>query len=334
MRFLLLAVLLLAGCGPAMRRGPTAGASADKTAFGRNSSHRLLVLDGRLSVEVPQGAGRRTPPHDLMAAPEPDAVESIVWMQRAGQRFLLIFRDEFLRCGSDFNATLDALFDSGEEERPPAPYDRRSATLAGGIQLIALVPRSPERQGDVASVLQAGICHPDGTVQFARAMVGGADLDALIRRGRSRALRMLASLRVGPARRPSGARTLKLATYSGHPLQARVPDGWIAYVQEGPDFRVQYLKRLADRPSARASVGIYLGDAPSWFGGQAGTAVPGTFLGRSIEWYKSADNGWVRIQAVVARPDLTGTRVVHAFAGATDDAGLSQARAILESVSP
>ncbi|MCC6873218.1 MAG: hypothetical protein IT378_02825 [Sandaracinaceae bacterium] len=322
------ASLLLLACGGAPAR-EVADATHEPRG-GAEAREPLALLGGRLSIQVPPGSMLRQRPHSIMGAPDPAELESVVFHERGEDRFALFVRELFVRCGDDLGATMRAVLDASEEPLPE-PYETRR--LEGPLQVVLLIPEAPERRGDAAAVLEAAICHPDGTLQWARAMVAGRDLDGLIGEGRDRAIGALSTLRAGNVARAIGARRVELPTYAqGRPLALQVPDGWVAYAQEGPDFRVHYLRRLQDTPRApTASIGIYLGDHPSFHHGGP-ELVAGTLLGRPVEWRIGRSQDWRRMEAIVSSGGATGTGFVHAFGGASADALFAEVRAVLESL--
>jgi hypothetical protein len=320
-----LAIVLLAlGCGSPPGRTTTPAETATPVV----DADRTSLLSGRLTV-IAEGFARRGRPHSVMSGPDPDDLETFLFRDEEGARFGFIARELFTKCGDDFEANAERL--ARVMDDPLAEPFRTERLSEGDLRIVAFIPDEPTRHEDVAAIVESAVCHPDGTMQWVRAMIAGPDLDGRRADSVEEAMTMLRSLREGPTRRPTEARTVELATYTeGSPLRARVPSDWVAYAMEGPDFRVHYLQRLGDPTTeANATIGIYLGDHPS---ARSGDGREGTLLGETVQWHDTNEGGAFREETVFEPPVETGTAFMHVFIGASDAALRDEARAIVASL--
>jgi hypothetical protein len=323
-----LAIFLLIGCGGPPQRAATAAEAVSETAAVEPTGERQSLLGGRLTVTA-GGFTRRGRPHSVMSGPDPDDLETFLFREHRTERFGFVARELFTRCDDDFAADAEHLARVMDDPLSE-PFRTERIDATEDLHVVAFVPDEPVRHEDVAAIVESAVCHPDGTMQWVRAMIAGPDLDGRRADAVGEALAMLRSLREGPTRRASEARTVELATYAdGAPIRARVPDGWVTYAMEGPDFRVHYLQRLSEPESeANATIGLYLGDHPS---PHEGESREGTLFGETVRWLRSQSEGSIREEAMCEPPIATGTAFAHVFLGASDETLLAEARAIVAS---
>jgi hypothetical protein len=317
--------LFVVGCGSPPGRTTTAVDAPESVVV---EGDRTLLLSGRLTV-VAEGFARRGRPHSVMSGPDPDDLETFLFRDREGARFGFIARELFTRCGDEFEENAERL--ARVMDDPLSEPFRTERLSEGDLRIVAFIPDEPVRHEDVAAILESAVCHPDGTMQWVRAMIAGPDLDGRRAESVEEAMAMLRTLREGPTRRATEARTVELATYvEGSPLRARVPNDWVAYAMEGPDFRVHYLQRLGEPTTeTNATIGIYLGDHPS---ARSGDGREGMLFGETVQWHDTNEGGAFREETVFEPPVETGTAFMHVFIGASDAALRDEARAIVTSL--
>jgi hypothetical protein len=175
---------------------------------------------------------------------------------------------------------------------------------------------------------------PDGTVQHLYIMTWDKPADVLD--GAIRTVeRMVASLRSGTRRGLAAGGTRQLARLSGSGSVSRsltmdLPEGYVMAVQQGPDFDVYTINKLAPLDAPGGSLGIYVGAHPSYVYAQDGyrlealARVATTILGQDSHWLESppqaAGDGvkWTRRETILPLEDSAGLRL-HLFASAPAD---------------
>ena len=68
-----------------------------------------------------------------------------------------------------------------------------------------------------------------------------------------------------------------------------VPDGYVTTRQQGPDFEVHHIHKIASFPS-RASIGVYLGDHPSSDNDDMKSKGITILFGTIAHWYEKSTN--------------------------------------------
>jgi hypothetical protein len=249
------------------------------------SSEKVAVLGGRLMVSVPSSAISQAMQHGIMAAPESEFEQTRIVIDAGGQRMVLMAYELFTRTGADFETV-------AQNETAGFPVKVRTESWSGMGQLRAMAyfPLTPTKDRAANLVMGVFVAQPDGTVQSLIWYVnpeGAKAYDGALSLARSMAKTIASGKRNLEVR--AGER--ELSGYSATKnVFIRVPAGYVATVQHGPDFIVHHIHKLTAFGSPGASVGIYLGWHPSneHEGFQnRGTSV---LFGKRVQWYeKTAD---------------------------------------------
>jgi len=105
---------------------------------------------------------------------------------------------------------------------------------------------------------------------------------------------MAKTIAAGPQGLSSAAGDRELSAYSpGNAIFATVPEGYVATLQQGPDFTVHHLRKLVPFGETAESLGLYLGYYPSSNREGFKEAGNSVFFGKQAQWYEkeSTENG-------------------------------------------
>jgi hypothetical protein len=290
------------------------------------------LLAGRLTIRMPAAARLEARRASIMAAPNAAQDESRVVLDAGGERMVVMAYELFALAGPKFEAALKK-----EGLGPKGPPLTVEKVALKGLSAYGLVPSTIKVQGDAALVLAAYVVSADSTVQLLSFYINPlAAKDA--KGGQGLARRVLATLAPGTRKLQSTAGTRRLAGRAGV-LEAKVPDGYLATLQAGPDFEVHHLRKLVPFGEVGPAVGVYLGGHPNFQHKQMGgktkvTERKGKLLGRAVTWHEWAveEAGTPKRFMVEAIVEATGNLRAHVFYGAGKAAELTQLAAIAESL--
>ncbi len=206
-----------------------------------------------------------------------------------------------------------------------------------GIRPHTLTPNGP-----AVFVFGALTASPDHTAQLvafftsSEAAASGAPCTEL-------AVRIAKTLRAGSGALAASSGVRSLYTFSeSQELQLTVPDGWVATSQPGPDFIVHRVVELSALDAVPVTIGIYVGDHPTYRATQdhaAVTRTEGTLFGEQVEWHRWTTAGAGEegapdhIEAMTRFPDPHGSPAfVHVWESAPDEAALARADAIVQTL--
>lgn len=257
------------------------------------------LLRGRLSIFVPNGAeGVANRPNNIMGPSEDDADRSVLSVTRKGANLRVVSSELFARRGELGDAQLVAA--AARFIGMTADEVARSE-IAPDVPLkwVAIAPRAPHRISSSTTVFAALVEDPDGFLVFVGISLDLADKPSTACPSVIRA--MAASIAPGSRRLESEAGWRRVDRY-----EIRVPAGWVARRQLGPDFTVWYLSKVPVLGESSSSIGIYDGSAPS-FHPQGKPTVKGKILGRTAPWYRRA-GGDPAMETLV---DLENHNVLH-----------------------
>ena len=320
-------VLVLAGPGAA-RAGTLAPLQP--------AAKALDLLAGRLTIRVPAGARTEARRASIMAAPAAAEDESRVVIDAGPERMVLMVNELFSLAGPKLEAAV-------KKESAGSPWGPKGTTYSveklalKGLSAFALLPAALKVQGDAALALAAYVSPPDGTVQLLRIYVNPrAARDPKGSLGLAR--RLLATVAAGPRKLQTAAGVRRLAA-AGREIQAKVPAGYHASAQAGPDFQVHQLRKLVPLGAVSPSLGIYLGAHPSYQHKQSGgspkvTERKGKLLGGSVSWHEwaFAEPGAPKRFMLEAITEAGANLRAHVFYGAEKPAELKELQSIAESL--
>ncbi len=275
------------------------------------------LLHGRLSILVPNGAaGVANRPNNIMGPSEDESDRSVVSVTRNGANLRVVSSELFARRGelADTRLVAAAAQFIGLTADEVAPSD---ITPDASLKWVAIEPRAPHRISSATTVFAALVEDADGFLTFVGISLDLADQPSTACPGLIRA--MAASITPGTRRLESEAGWRRVDRF-----EIRVPSGWLARRQRGPDFAVWYLFKAPVLGESSSSIGIYDGFAPS-FHPQGKPIVSGKILGRKAPWYPRASGD----PAMDTRVDLEHQEVLHIWVvpAATEDAATLRAMA-------
>jgi hypothetical protein len=289
------------------------------------------VLAGRLTVRVPPQARLQTVRRNIMAPEEsPEELTQIV-MDVGSEKLILVAAEVFEIAGADFEEAV-------RRELAPDPIKLEPWTAQAPVRVLAYSFVDPKEPAKANMLMAVFVAQADGTVQHVAFYVDPgpaqkfADNAALARR-------IAASITPGNRMLDSAAGQRRLATGSaGSELVAKLPNGYVATMERGPDFLVHHLTKLTPLGSKRCRLSLYLGDHPSFNPARMANSPnvnksPATLLGKQVEWYDSFQKDYTgtyfSAQALVLLSQAGGrTSYAHFFLGSGDLAQMKELRNI------
>ncbi|MBW1871251.1 MAG: hypothetical protein JRJ19_04250 [Deltaproteobacteria bacterium] len=251
-------------------------------------SKTVELLNGRLSIRVPDKTKLEPRRASIMAAEESSAEESRLVLQLGKEKLVLMVYEMFALQGKDLGQTVNAYVKSWKSKAGETfKVTRTSTPLADSY---SIVPSALDTTGE-AIFVQGVLCgHTDGTTQYLAfylnptAAKDVVEIRKLIRS-------MSDSLRIGKTKLSIAAGDRKLdIMQKGRHLVIKVPDGWSNTHQEGPDFLLHRLHKLAPLGAPAPAIGVYVGGHPSYYHRRIAAAkktlkqIKGKLLGQSVEW--------------------------------------------------
>jgi hypothetical protein len=120
-------------------------------------------------------------------------------------------------------------------------------------------------------------------------------------------------------------------------LVITAPEGFVASVQQGPDFSVYRLRKLLPLGQPPSSCGIYLGSNPAYQYRQTETPpdkvtpLKGELFGKGVEWQTWSAANRTTSETIVPYPTGDGM-AVHVFCSAGSPAEVTALRAMAETL--
>jgi hypothetical protein len=289
------------------------------------SGKALDLLDGHLTMPMPEGAVSSARQPSIMAAPVASRDETRVLLEPGSgdlARFVMVVTELYTLGTGDIVSDATKL----------AAKDEHASALTGSAMTVAKLEPGPEPPGDhpifLLSVIDA---HPDGTLQETEFYILPEMKD-------ERAAYAEKALAIAKTIKP-GARTMDLAAHTApvDSLEVDVPKGFVVASQPGEDFDVYWVRKVTRVGDKGATLGLYFGDHPSFQFHQADlpaepAGAPGTLLGTQTTWYSWTSDQGVRTREAMTK--LSDGRFLHAFEFAGDDAGIAEVTKVVETVRP
>jgi hypothetical protein len=255
------------------------------------------LLNGRLTVWVPAQGKTTGMQNSIMAAPGSDAEVTRIEMNAGSKRMVLMAYEVFARTGKEFDSAV---------RKQTATFPMKVAVgpwpLSSPLRGYAYFPVTPTKDQEANLVMGVYVAQLDGTVQnlvfyanpsAAKDFSEAADLAKSISR----------TIAAGKKGFNTSAGDRELAGYSD-PVIVTVPEGYATTMQNGVDFLVHHIRKIAVFGEAPASIGLYLGNFPS--SPRQDLVKKGTniLFGKQAEWLEetSSENGQIKMidNAVVA----------------------------------
>ncbi|WP_433218163.1 hypothetical protein ACQP00_11720 [Dactylosporangium sp. CS-047395] len=243
----------------------------------------IALLDGRLTVTLPEGARAEARAQSLMGVATSGQTETRVLYDRDGERLVLLASELFRFVAGDLRAGIDPIARSWE--LPPGqqlePLETGPDTVAYGY-----FPLDTGRQA--VPIADAFVRTADSAIVRVQLFVSPNAADD--REGLTAlATRILNTVERGPRTLDATPGERALVGLDGAPiLTVQTPPGWVAYQEPGLSFVVLRLFRLTPLGGPFASVTLYRGTAPSMiherFPPDAVTRAGGRLLGLPTDW--------------------------------------------------
>ncbi len=246
------------------------------------SEKPIEVLGGRLTVRMPPGAKSEARSFDIMSAPESGERESRIVFDSGPESLVLMAQENFAFAGDDFEKDVREWV-----ARWKGKYRIEKLQLPGsGLQAVALIPLNPpdHTRGDDATFVEGLLVESsDRTIQSLDVYVNSTAENDLAG-CKAIAHRILLSVAPGKKTLPLGAGERRLfADSKRQEIAITVPKNTIATRQDGPDFLVHRLNVLGQLGADSGSIGIYLGNHPSFNPGAK--KAEGMMFGKKVEWH-------------------------------------------------
>ncbi len=295
----------------------------------------IALLGGRLSVRMPAVAKVEPRRHSIMAAPASNEDESRVVVDAENERLVLMAYELYALSGGDLEKSVRAdVTASWHKEAAAVRLER--LTLSPPLKAVAVVPLRQEGNSEANLVLGLYVGSGDGTVHYLAFYANPAGArDAA---GVEAFCRKIATTVSGGSRRLSskgGAH--RFPGFSDDRLVITVPDGFVPSTQQGPDFSVYRLRKLAPLGQPQAVCGIYLGWHPAYHYRQTNdppgkvTRIKGKLFGREIEWQNWSEADGITSEIIVPYPMGEGM-FMHVFCTASTAEEIQALRAVAETL--
>lgn len=276
------------------------------------------LISDRLLIQMPVGAEDIARQQDIMSAPRSSQGETRLVLEGNGQQLVLYAQETFyttddleknidtilkLRYGKDFAYTTQAVKQSGN-----------------GLKVLCFSPNNIDTTTNAVLIRGAVVGIDDGTFISVGVYVTPetAEEEELCLK---QAERILNSIQPGSRRISGLAQEERLGQNS---LTIQLDKGYVIVQDEGVDFSVFYLMKYVKLGEPAPSVGIYIGEYPSWVYQQRGiqesqlTKTKDTILRRGVEWlsYKSNEEQYSAETYLYLNERL----IMHIFVDAADEA--------------
>lgn len=242
---------------------PSVPSPAEDARFGCGAMGRLplgpltSVLDNRLTIRPLAGAIAEPRAWNVMGAPEPERAESRLFLDRDGEKMVIMAHELFVTAGPDIVAQVRA---DAAENFPDSDVTRHDV-LGEGVEALRVVPRALDTTGEAVRVLTLYVISPDRTLQVLsfyvnpRAARGGRDACLGL------ALRSARTLQAGTRALEVGQR---VALWAGsRTLHMTLPARGVVVSQPGPDYQVHRYYDLLPLGSPSVSGFLYFGGHPA-----------------------------------------------------------------------
>lgn len=332
----LVLAFLLAASALSIGRAADTGAPAPGTLGGLTlGTERTALLGGRLSVKMPATAKVAPRGRNIMAAPEANEDETRIVLDAGEERLVLMTWELYALSGGDLEkAARVHLADAWGKK--PGTVKLEKFVVASPLAAVAVIPPCPDRKREANLVFTLYVASEDGTVQFLAFYVNSAGAKGIV--GATKlAQAIAASVSAGSRKLAWKAGPRSFPGVDVDRLVIDVPEGFVASVQEGPDFAVYRLRKLAPLGKLGSVCGIYLGHHPSYQYEQAEerpdkvTTLKGKLLGRNAVWQNWSQAGRTTSEAIVLHPKEKELSV-HVFCSAGTGEEVATLRTMAETL--
>lgn len=285
------------------------------------SDNPTPLLGDRLRILMPEGAIVEARAVNIMAAETPLEEETRIVFDQGEKRLVLMTYELFQTAGPGL-----------AEQLAPSCHlivDRKS------LRVYQSDAAPVEFSKDAVLVTTAWAVNTDRTVQL---LVGYANPAAAaeIQSVQRLFTQALKSLEPGPKELVTQARLQRLDVYSEtSELVARLADGWAYTLQTGPDFLVHRIRQLVPYGTDSTGISLYVGGHPGYFYQKEDVEsqkIAGTLLGQAADWFRSSDDGRLRLESIRPLTEVDDDLMLHVFINSPSEEGLRSAQEIVETL--
>ncbi len=277
---------------------------------------------------MPQGARIEARPFPIMSAPESEEHETCVLFDAGPERLVLMAHEALAFAGDAFEKDVRDWV-----ARWKGRYRIEATQLpTNGLKTVSVIPvNSPDhsRSDDATFVEGVFIESADRTIQSLDVYVNAAaekDMEGC----KTVARQILLSVAPGKKKLKLAAGERRLSGISEDlEISIMVPKNMVATRQDGPDFLVHRLVVLGRLGADSGSIGIYVGNHPSFDPGAK--KGDGMIFGKKMEWHSFQQGEGLQALCELPIPD-TIPLFAHVWVYAPDDAQLVVLKQAAESM--
>lgn len=284
------------------------------------------LLNGRFSLQMPEGSVNQARGHNVMAAPESNERETRLVYEKGEKKMVVMAWELFRKVGDNFDEEVNKAFKSWVDK--DAVFKIKSA---GEHARMALIEK-PNEKGDAILYGVGCVRQKDGTLQLVKVYFNP---NFHKESGACFALteQVLASIQLGKRALmlEKGERSLPFLLDESR-LSVQVPEGWTFSTTQGPDFLVNSLREVSVFGEPAQQVGIYVGGHPSYHHQKIDPekVVKKTrkslFLGKECEWfefYEKGEEDWKSVELIYPLGE-GGYWNMHVFSGGRNEESLQK----------
>jgi hypothetical protein len=257
----------------------TCAGAADRLSDLKLSAKSTDLLQGRLTVRLPEEAHSTPAQHGIMAAPEAGAEITRIEIEAGAQKMVLLAEELFARTGQEFEKDVKE-----KAATLPTKVEVEPWPLPSPLRAYACMALGPEIDKEADLVMGLYVAQGDGTVEelaFFINQEAATNFAAATELAKS----IARTIAPGTTKLNTSAGERKLSAYEGD-LLVTVPEGFVLTEQEGPDFFVYHLRKITSFSESPAAIGIYLGDHPPRNDENMKANGSVTLLGQRVQWFE------------------------------------------------
>lgn len=312
-----------------VRTSPQPDESAQTRICDMHPTQKISLLDGRLTVLMPEGADIEQRRQSIMSAPAANASETRVVLKSINEKAVLMAFELKASAGEDFATNIrKAVF--LDQDDPVKPIFSSVSTTPDGLKIVRVTIVDADRQhGDQQFVETAFVANKDGLVQRLSLYVNSAAASNWSQIEKFGAA-VMDSIAAGPKSTiisPQGTTLI----HKGLGLTIGLPAGFLVIQEPGPDFEVIHccpVVRMGE-DSTPNEILLYLGHFPNFEPAATATRMRGKVLSKNVVWFDDSHSG--TRQTILPVPDRVGL-ALHVIVSAPNREARDHLAAIAESM--
>ncbi|HYV37329.1 MAG TPA: hypothetical protein VE988_16595 [Gemmataceae bacterium] len=270
----------------------------------------------------------------VMAAPENAEDETRVVVDAGHERLVLVATELYALAGDDLEQAVRAdLVNTWGKDPATMKFEKLEVAP---LRAVAVTPPAGDGKQEANLALGVYVGNTDGTVQFLAFYVNPAaakDMAAV----QSLARKIAATVDAGSKSLFVAAGPRTFPGIGGEQLGLTVPAGFTASLQDGPDFAVCHVLKLAPLGQAPARCGIYVGGHPAFLFRKTNDPLQkvddlkGKLFGENVDWKVWSKDGLFTCEVIMPYPNGK-TGAIHVFCSAGSQEQMAAMRAVAESL--